>query len=188
MLENRTKPEETRETIREGETRFSRKRHSHRLVLQAHLDLAEDTGEEEEEEDDERPDREITPSSITLSLFLVPESEPRNRRKPTAFEILSCSGRFVQGSAVAPAERAHPSPKEGKEQRRKRERQGEGEGTRRERKKKQEKRANACCAVRSTATAANGCIECRPASRRLKIDGRRMQQPRSIRVSTSSVG
>lgn len=128
LLENRTKPEETRETIR-GRARFSRKRHSHRLVLQAHLDLAEDTGgEEEEEEDDERPDREITPSSITLSLFLVPESEPRNRRKPTAFEILSCSGRFVQGSAAAaPAERAHPSPKEGKEERRKRERERDRE-------------------------------------------------------------
>lgn len=123
MLENRTKPEETRGNNQRGRARFSRKRHSHRLVLQAHLDLAEDTGEEEE--DDERPDREITPSSITLSLFLVPESEPRNRRKPTAFEILSCSGRFVQGSAAAPAERAHPSPKEGKEQRRKRERERE---------------------------------------------------------------
>lgn len=135
-----------------GRARFSRKRHSHRLVLQAHLDLAEDTGEEEEE-DDERPDREITPSSITLSLFLVPESEPRNRRKPTAFEILSCSGRFVQGSAAAPAERAYPSPKEGKEQRRKRERERDGEkekeqGERGRRRSKRSERTRAAPSAR----------------------------------------
>lgn len=158
-------------------------------MLQAHLDLAEDTGEEEE--DDERPDREITPSSITLSLFLVPES---GAEKPAEADGVRNSVVFgpIRARLRCCTCRACTSFAEGrkraKAKERKRERQGEGEGTRRERKKEQEKRANACCAVRSTATAANGCIECRPASRRLKIDGRRMQQPRSIRVSSSSVG
>lgn len=169
LPKNRTRPEERGDKIKEG-VRVSGKRHSHRFVLQAHLDLDEDTGEEEEEEEGHLADREIT-SIVDHAIarsYSSPSGETGGNRRRSKFcrdRADSCEPPLLHLLSVHILCR----------RKEKGERDKEGGGKEREEEKARE--ACACCAVRSTATAATGCIECRPASRRLKIDGRSMQQP-----------